>query len=166
VQRVALRDQDLGADEVEAGDDLGDGVLDLDARVHLDEEPLVAVEVVEELDRAGVVVADLLGHARGGLAKLRTILFGAAEARRDLDDLLVAALHRAVALVQVDDVAVLVAEDLHLDVFGAGDVFLEEDGRIAEGAAGLALRLVEQVREIGRPCARPACRARRRRRPP
>jgi hypothetical protein len=47
---VPLRDQDLGAHEVEAGDDLGDRVLDLDARVHLDEEPLVAVEVVEELD--------------------------------------------------------------------------------------------------------------------
>jgi hypothetical protein len=41
VEGVALRDEDLGADEIEAGDDLGDGVLDLDARVHLDEEPLV-----------------------------------------------------------------------------------------------------------------------------
>ena len=42
VQRVALRDQDLRAHEVDAGDHLGDRVLDLDARVHLDEEPLVA----------------------------------------------------------------------------------------------------------------------------
>jgi hypothetical protein len=48
----------------------GDGVLDLDPGVHLDEEPLVAVEVVEEFDRAGVVVTDLLRHACGGVAEL------------------------------------------------------------------------------------------------
>jgi hypothetical protein len=42
----------------------------------------------------------------------------------------------------VDHVPVLVAEDLDLDVFGAGDVFLEEDGGVAEGAAGLGLGLV------------------------
>jgi hypothetical protein len=71
-------------------------------------------------------------------------MLGQAEARRDLDDLLVAALHGAVALVQVDDVAVLVAEDLHLDVLRARDVLFEEDRGIAEGAAGLALRFVEQ----------------------
>ena len=33
-----------------------------------------------------------------------------------LDDLLVAALHGAVALAEVDDVAVLVADDLEFDV--------------------------------------------------
>jgi hypothetical protein len=76
-------------------------------------------------------------------------LVGQAEGRGDLDDLLVAALDGAIALVEVDDVAVFVAEDLHLDVFGARDVFLEEDGGIAEGAAGLALRLVEEMGEIG-----------------
>jgi hypothetical protein len=38
---VALGDEDLRADEIDAGDTLGDGVLDLDARVHLDEEPVV-----------------------------------------------------------------------------------------------------------------------------
>ena len=54
----------------------------------------------------------------------------------DFDDFLVAALHRAIALVQVDDVAVVVAENLHFDVLGAGNVFFEEDGGIAEGAAG------------------------------
>jgi hypothetical protein len=48
---------------------------------------------------------------------------GQVRRRRDLDDLLVAALHRAVALVQVHDVAVLVAEDLHLDVAHRGRYF-------------------------------------------
>ena len=71
-----------------------------------------------------------------------------AEAGRDLDDLLVAALHRAIALVQVNHVAVLVAEDLHLDVLGARNVFFEEHGRIAEGAFGFRLRLVEQAGQV------------------
>jgi hypothetical protein len=38
--------------------------------------------------------------------------------RRDLDDLLVPPLDGAVALVQVDDVAVVVCQDLDLDVTG------------------------------------------------
>ncbi len=46
VQRIALRNQDLRADEVEAGNDFGDGMLHLNARVHFDEEPLMFVQVV------------------------------------------------------------------------------------------------------------------------
>ena len=41
-ERLARGDQNLLADEVDAGDELGDRVLDLDARVHLEEE-VVAV---------------------------------------------------------------------------------------------------------------------------
>jgi hypothetical protein len=148
MQRVALGDEDLGAHEIEAGDDLGDGMLNLDTRIHLDEE-LVAVEIVEEFDGAGVVVADLAGDADRGGAKGVDDIAGEAETRGDLDDLLVAALDGAVALVEMDDVAVFVAEDLDLDVFGARDVFFEEDGGVAEGAAGLGLGLVEEIGEIG-----------------
>ena len=149
MQRVALRDQDLRADEVEAGDHLGDRVLNLDTRVHLDEEPLVAVEIVEEFDRAGVVVADLARHAGRGLAQLGHDFFREPVARRNLDHLLVPALHGAVALVEMDDIAVLVAEDLHLDVLRAGNVFFEKHRRIAERATGLRLRFIEQAGEIG-----------------
>jgi hypothetical protein len=67
--------------------------------------------------------AGLGGHARrGGL----------------LDDLLVAALERAVALEEVDDIAVGVAEDLDLDMAGVGDELLDQDGGVAEGGSGLA----------------------------
>ena len=45
VQLVALRDQDLALDDVDAGDHLGHRVLDLDARVDLDEVELVAIDV-------------------------------------------------------------------------------------------------------------------------
>src|SRR5690606_27914339 len=96
----------------------------------------------------GVVVADLAGDAGGGFVEFGDDLGRESVAGGDFDDFLVAALHGAVAFVQVDDVAVFVAEDLDLDVFGAGDVFFEEDGGVAEGAAGLGLGFVEQVGEI------------------
>ena len=143
-ERVPCGDEDLRAHQVDAGDALGDRVLHLDARVHLDEEPVVLVHVIEELDGAGVVVADALGQRDGGVAKLLADDRIEIHGRGDLDDFLIAALHRAVALVKVDDVAVLVAEDLHLDVLGAGNVALQEHGGVAEGVERLVLRLGQQ----------------------
>ena len=58
-------------------------------------------------------------------------------------------LHGAVALVEMDDVAVAVAQDLHFDVAGAAHVALQEHGVVSEGGAGLEPRLFQQAREIG-----------------
>ena len=69
---------------------------------------------------------------------------------RDLHHFLMTPLHRAVALVQMQDIAVVVAQDLHFDVARAADVALQEDGVVAEGGAGLAPRLFQQACEIGR----------------
>ena len=55
VERLAGGDAQLPLDEVEPGHELGDGVLDLETRVHLEEEELAVL--VEELDGAGVHVA-------------------------------------------------------------------------------------------------------------
>jgi hypothetical protein len=52
----------------------------------------------------------------------------------------VVALHRALALAQVDQVALTVAEELELDVPRPRDVFLEVDGVVAERRTGLRLR--------------------------
>ena len=48
-----------------------------------------------------------------------------------------AALEAAVALAEVDDVAVAVCEDLKLDMAGAVEVFFHINGVVAEGGAGL-----------------------------
>ncbi len=108
-------------------------MLDLQPRVHLDEEELVgAVGGDEELDgsRAAVV------HARRGSAGGRTeacARLGIHHGRRRLfDDLLVPALQRALALAQMDDGAVRVGEHLHLDVARALDQALEQQGVVAE----------------------------------
>ena len=148
VERKPLRDENLRAHQVDAGDDLGDGVLDLDARVHLDEEPLVGVEIEKEFDGAGVVVADAAANFQRGIAQFLANARFERHGRGDFHDLLMAALHGAIALVQVQDVAVAVAEHLHLDVLGAGNVFFQENGGIAEGAAGLVAGLVQKVGEV------------------
>ena len=65
--------------------------------------------------------------------------------RRLLDDLLVAALQRALALAEVDDRAVRVGEHLHLDVPRALEVALDEHAVVAERGLRLAPRGVERV---------------------
>ena len=78
-------DPQLGLDQVDIGDFLGDRVLDLDAGVHLDED-VPAVGRDEELDGAGVDVADLLGEGDGvvadALAQLRVEVWAPARSRR------------------------------------------------------------------------------------
>lgn len=106
-------------------------MLDLDTRVHLDEH-VVARGIEEELDGAGVGVADLAGEAdRVGthaLAQVGVEIGG----RGDLDDLLVPPLHRTVTLEEMDDLSVRVREHLHLDVPRIHHRLLDEHGRVTE----------------------------------
>ena len=163
---VPLGHQDLGLDQVAAGDHLGDGVLHLDARVHLD-EVVAPLLVEEELDGAGVAVGDLAADAAGRPSQSAARCSGVEGQRRgELDHLLVAALHRAVALEEVDEVAVVVAQHLHLDVLGILDVALQEDGRRCRRRPGPRCAPRRAPRAAPSGCGPPACRARRRRRPP
>src|SRR5690606_11431303 len=57
-QRLPGSDAQLRLDQVDVGDLLGDRVLDLDARVHLDEHVLAGA-VEQELHGARVAVADV-----------------------------------------------------------------------------------------------------------
>ena len=57
-----------------------------------------------------------------------------------LPDLLVAALQRAVALAEMDGLALAVAEHLNLDVTRLFEIFLEIDGVVAERRLGLGAR--------------------------
>ncbi len=111
---LAGGDADLHLHDVDAGHQLGHRVLDLHAGVHLDEVELAVL--VQELEGARAAVAHLL--AGGGAAVAHALDQAARDAgrRRFLDDLLVAALHRAVAFAQPDGVLVLVGQHLDLDV--------------------------------------------------
>ncbi len=64
----ALGDADLRLHDVDAGRALRDRVLDLDARVDLDEVELAGVGVLQELHRAGVEVIRRPADGKRGLA--------------------------------------------------------------------------------------------------
>ena len=138
-QRLALGHSQLQGDQVQAGNSLGDWVLDLQPGVDLEEEKL-AGGVEDELDRAGADVADRLrgrDRRRPQLGAQRVV---DDRRRRLLQDLLVPPLDRALPLEQVHDLPVGVGEDLHLDVPGALDQPFEEDRAVAERADRLPPR--------------------------
>ena len=141
-QRLAARHADLLAHEVDARHELGDGVLHLEAGVHL-EEPELAV-LVEELDGAGVVVAARLGDLHGRLAHRLARLGREGRRRALLDQLLVAPLGRAVALAHPHDVAVGVADHLHLHVARPGEVALDVALVAPEALERLGLRRLQR----------------------
>ena len=144
-ERVAGGDPELRLDEVQPHDLLGDRVLDLDARIALDEEVPAARGIDQELHRAGILVGGGAGERHGigedALAQ-RVVEVGRG---RHLDHLLVAQLDRAVALEEVHDVALAVAQDLDLDVARPRHDLLEEDRVVAEGRLGFALAARERL---------------------
>src|SRR5450631_2473452 len=147
-QFFAGRAADHLLDQIDAGDELGHRMLDLQSRVHLEEiEALVLTG--DKFDGTGAVVADGLGERDRLLAHF--LAGGGVEqwARRLLDHFLVAALDRTFALAEIDDVAVLVAQHLDLDVARIGDEFLDEHAVVAERGLRLRLRARETFRHLG-----------------
>ena len=140
--------QDLLFHQVEPRDAFGDRMLDLEARVDL-EEVEAPVGGENELDRAGVLIADRLAAQDGGFAHLVPKRGVERGRRRLLDDLLVPALDRALALVEVNQIAVAVAKNLDLDVTRVVDVLLDEQGPVAEGALALTRGGCDRVWELG-----------------
>ena len=139
-------------------------MLDLDARVQLEEEEVASVE--HELGGAGALVADRTCERDGRVAHARAQLGVERGRRRLLEHLLVAPLNRAVALAECEHRAVPVGEQLDLDVPRALEVALEEHGVVAERGSRLALRRIDGVVELRGDRGRSACRVRRRRLPP
>ena len=125
-------------------------MLDLQPGVHLEEEE-VAVVVGHELDGARAGVADRRGRQPGGVEQLGAHAAVAFDERRRrlLDDLLVAALDRALALADRPDGAVRVGHHLHLDVVAGGQVALAEHRRVAERGLRLALRGLDLLGQFG-----------------
>lgn len=128
-------------------------MLDLQARIHLQEEELCRLVVDEVLDGARRAVAD------GAAEQLRDLEQAPAQLRARLDkgawrlfnDLLVSPLDGALALAKHDAVAAPVAKDLDLDVPRHGVVALQEDAWVGEercsaaddaGEGGADLQLV------------------------
>ena len=136
----------LPLDQVLAGNGFGNGVLDLQARVHFHEEEfhLLGVRVAaglldDEFHRAcaHVLHRTRCGHRR--LAHARAQLGCHAGRRGFFQHLLVAALHRAIALEKVHVVALGVAKHLDFDVARALHIFFDQHGVVAKAVDGFAL---------------------------
>ena len=163
-QRLASGDPQLLLDEIDAVHHLRDRMLDLQPGVHLHEEELVGpVGRDDELDRAGARVA----ARAGGLDRLGTHRrphLGVEQRRRCLlDDLLMAALQAALALAEMDDVAVCVGQHLDLDVPRIADEALDQQRVVTERTACFAARRGDRVRQLLDRPRRAACPCRRHR---
>ena len=137
-------------------------MLDLQPRVHFHEVEL-PVRIEQELDRAG---ADVVHRARErDRGRAEFLAQRRVDGRRGafLDQFLVAPLHRAVALAEVDYVAVLVGEDLHLDVARALERAFQQQPSVAERMLRLGARGIERGGKLAFRSLPAACRARRRR---
>ena len=160
-QRLAGGHPQLQLHQVEAGDQFGHPVLHLEAGIHFQEvDPALPGD--QKLHRSGVVVADALPQGEGQRRQPPPCLRGElGRGRGFLDELLVAPLHRAVALEQMDQVAVIVAQQLHLDVGCVFQVALEIQAGAAESAGGHLPRpsqsegaTLPAIRRRGCPCRR------------
>ena len=150
---LAGGDAELPFHQIEAGDRFGDRMLDLQPRVHLHEPEAALFEaagaVGDEFDRAGALIAGGLGGGDRGVAHAGAQRGAHAGRGRLLDHFLMAALQGAIALVEMDSVAVAVGKNLHLDVARRGDVFLDQHAFVAEGGFRLAHGSGERGLEIG-----------------
>ena len=136
-QRFARGDAELVGDQVAARRELGDRVLDLEPRVHLEERERASV-VQQELAGPGAHIADGAREREGRFAHRSAQRGVDGGGGRLLEHLLVAPLDRAVALAEVDAVALAVEQDLDLDVPGAFEESLEDQSVVVEGGLCLA----------------------------
>src|SRR5262249_3167667 len=135
---LAAGDLDLRTDEIDAGDHLGHGVLDLDAGVDLQKVEAPA-GVEQELHRTRALVAGRPAQSEGRTGEFASHRWSHNRAGRLLEELLVASLDGAVPFTQVNYVPAAVGQHLHLNVPRALHVLLEIDLGRAKRRGGLAL---------------------------
>ena len=110
----------------------------------------VAGLVEKELGRRRVPQTRRTGGPQAELVQVATFVRGKARRRSLLDQLLVPALDRAVALAEGDDRPERVAEELDLDMAGGPDLAFEVDGAVPERGQGLGRRRGERRRQVRR----------------
>ena len=140
-QGLATGDAQLPLHQVQAGDGLGDRVLNLQAGVHLHEEEVHAALALlnDELHRARPHIAHGLGGGHRRLAHALAQLCGHARRGGFFQHLLVTALHRAIALEQMNAMPLPVGKHLHLDVARALHILFNQHRRVAKTVLRLAL---------------------------
>ena len=148
-QRFACGDPQLPFDQIEAGDHLGDRMLDLQPCVHFHEIKAAAL-LGDEFHGSRADVAHRFRRFNCRFTHLFAAFLAHARRRRFLENLLMAALHRTVAFEQVQAGAMHVGEHLHFDVPRAQEIFFDQYPVIAERRGRLPLRRSQCLGELAR----------------
>ena len=124
-------------------------MLHLQARVHFHKVEIAVVRI-QELDGTGSFVADGTSQVTRRLVHASTNVVVSVEARRGalLDQLLVATLHRALALAERKHMALLIGHNLHLNVVRRRDKLLHVALAVAKNGLALGTRLDERLCRI------------------
>ena len=145
----ARRDLYLRLHNVNARHLLGDRMLNLNARIDLNEIKLAAVGVLEKLGGAGVFVARVPRKTQRERRQCFARNIGKIRRRRALNNFLIATLHGTVAFKQVKQGAVFVAEQLDFHMARALNEALKVDRAVAEGCGGFAASGGDAFGEFG-----------------
>ena len=146
-QAFPKRNADLLLNDVVTCNEFGDWVFNLYPCVHFNEVELSVF--VEEFEGAGTAVANLAASVRASGTDSIDQSTGDPGRWRFLDHLLVAALHRAVALAQMNRIAVLIRQHLDLDMAGVFEKFFEIDRRVRERRVGLLTGRINRIHKRG-----------------
>ena len=144
-QRLPLGDAQLLAHQIQPGNRLGHRVFHLQARVHLQKEELPPRQ--QKLRRAGGIVGNPAGHRqrrRPHLRPQRSINCGG---RRLLDNLLMPPLDGAFTLEHMHQIAVPVAQQLHLHMPRAHQIAFQKHRAIAKRRQRLTPGTVNRRRQ-------------------
>ncbi len=139
---------DLRLDDIDACHLFGDGVLDLDSRVHFNEVEFAGIGIHQIFDGACADIVRRLGDAQRIGGEFGALFGRQVRGGGALDDLLVAALDRAVALEEMDHITMRVTQNLALDVAGALDELFQIDFVLAEGGLGFTLAFVHFTQQL------------------
>ncbi|MNI20288.1 hypothetical protein D3C73_737620 [compost metagenome] len=136
-QRLTGSDTQLLFNQIHAGDHLGNRMLNLNTGVHFDEIELAVF--IQELESACAAVTDFHTGFRAALADITAHFAGDARCRSLFNHFLVAALHGAVALGQIDGVTLTVRQHLNFDMAWVFQVFFHVNHVVVESRFGLRL---------------------------
>ncbi len=114
--------KNLRAYNINSGDLFGHRMLDLNAGIHLNEEPLVGVLIEQKLNRTRVIISNFLGQLHAGITKFLDHLFGQSDGRGDLHDFLITSLDRTITFVKMNDIALTVTENLDFQMLSPPDI--------------------------------------------
>ena len=141
-QRLTGGHANLRLDQIDAGDHFSHWMFDLNAGVDFDEVKIILL-IDDELDGPSILIVGFGHQARGRFANRGARLLRQQRRRAFFDQLLVSTLHRAIAFVEVADIAMLVGDDLHFHMSRLVDELLQVDTAIAKGGLSFGLSLLE-----------------------